>query len=35
VDDPATMKRELAAFAAELAAVIAEGRRLHDAHVAC
>lgn len=35
VDDPATMKRELAAFAAELTAVIAEGRRLHDAGVAC
>jgi hypothetical protein len=29
------MKRELAAFAAELMAVIAEGRRLHDAGVAC
>jgi len=35
VDDPATMKRELAAFAAELTAVIAEGRRLHDAGVSC
>ena len=35
VDDPATMKRELAAFAAELEAVIAEGRRLHDAQVPC
>ena len=35
VDDPATMKRELAAFAAELRAVIAEGRRLHDAGVPC
>src|SRR6185437_5045723 len=35
VDDPATMKRELAAFAAELAAVIAEGRRLHDAGMPC
>ena len=35
VDDPATMKRELAAFAAELTAVIAEGRRLHDAGVTC
>lgn len=35
VDDPATMKRELAAFAAELTAVIAEGRRLHDAGVPC
>ena len=35
VDDPATMKNELAAFAAELTAVIAEGRRLHDAHLAC
>jgi len=35
VDDPATMKHELAAFAAELTAVIAEGRRLHDAGVAC
>jgi len=29
------MKRELAAFADELTAVIAEGRRLHDAGVAC
>jgi glyoxylase-like metal-dependent hydrolase (beta-lactamase superfamily II) len=35
VDDPAIMKRELAAFAAELTAVIAEGRRLHDAGVTC
>lgn len=35
VDDPATMKNELAAFATELAFVIAEGRRLHDAGVAC
>jgi len=35
VDYPGTMKIELAAFAAELTAVIAEGRRLHDAHVAC
>jgi hypothetical protein len=29
------MKRELAGFAAELTAVIAEGRRLHDAGVTC
>jgi hypothetical protein len=29
------MKKELAAFADELTAVIAEGRRLHDAGVAC
>jgi hypothetical protein len=29
------MKSELAAFATELTAVIAEGRRLHEAHVAC
>jgi len=35
VDDPATMKRELSAFADEIAYVIAEGRRLHDAGVAC
>jgi cyclase len=35
VDDPATMKHELAAFAGELTAVIAEARRLHDAGVAC
>jgi cyclase len=35
VDDPVTMRNELAAFASELTAVIAEGRRLHDAHVAC
>jgi len=35
VDDPATMKNELAAFATELEAVIAEGRRLHDARLAC
>jgi len=35
VDDPATMKRELAGFADELTAVIAEGRRLHDAGVTC
>jgi glyoxylase-like metal-dependent hydrolase (beta-lactamase superfamily II) len=35
VDDPATMKRELSAFAAELTAVIAEGRRLHDAQLPC
>jgi len=35
VDDPATMKRELEAFAAEITYVIAEGRRLHDAGVAC
>ncbi len=35
VDDPATMKRELAAFADELTAVIAEARRLHDAGVPC
>jgi cyclase len=35
VDDPTTMKRELAAFADELTAVIAEGRRLHDAGVTC
>jgi glyoxylase-like metal-dependent hydrolase (beta-lactamase superfamily II) len=35
VDDPDTMKRELDAFATELEAVIAEGRRLHDAHVPC
>ena len=35
VDDPVTMKRELAAFADELAAVIAEGRRLHEAQIAC
>lgn len=35
VDDPATMKSELAAFASELTAVIAEARRLHDAHLPC
>ena len=35
VDDPVTMKTELQAFADELTAVIAEGRRLHDAGVAC
>ena len=35
VDDPATMKAELAEFSAELTAVIAEGRRLHDAGVPC
>ena len=35
VDDPATMKRELVAFSDELTAVIAEGRRLHDAGVPC
>ena len=35
VDDPATMKSELAAFAAELTAVIAEGRRLRDVGVPC
>jgi hypothetical protein len=35
VDDPATMKKELQAFADELTAVIAEGRRLHDAGLPC
>ena len=35
VDDPATMKRELAAFADELTAVTAEGRRLHATGVSC
>jgi hypothetical protein len=35
VDDPATMKAGLEEFRKELAAVIAESRRLHDAHVPC
>jgi glyoxylase-like metal-dependent hydrolase (beta-lactamase superfamily II) len=35
VDDPAAMKAELEAFRAEIVAVIAEGKRLHDAHVPC
>ena len=35
VDDPATMKAELEAFRVEIAAVIAEAKRLHDAHLPC
>jgi len=35
VDDPATMKAGLEAYRKELAFVIAEAKRLHDAHVPC
>jgi cyclase len=35
VDDPETMKAELEAFRVEIAAVIAEAKRLHDAQVPC
>ena len=35
VDDPASMKSELEAFRVEIVAVIAEAKRLHDAHVPC
>ena len=35
VDDQATMKKDLEGFRKELVAVIAEAKRLHDAHLPC